>query len=259
MTELEKFTFDLKGWLMRPAVLDEEQVAEIRRYVYQLRDDPDRLAEPQRNTLSGPCTQLLDHPALVDLLRELIGADVGEAYGFRCDHSNFSIREPGSEPVGTSGSPHCGAREVPATHVYHVRGETPYAPVIRAVWELNPVPYGAGGTRFLSGSHKSSFHIPPDVLADNAHPLFEDYECPAGSLLIFSEALCHSGATWNCQSHDRVAIFNHYLNVAMKYHEGGPDAETVHAMPERTRTLFRGAWVGRYQKNDHYSEANRAV
>jgi len=33
----------------------------------------------------------------------------------------------------------------------------------------------------------------------------------------------------------------------------------VMAMPPKRRTLFRGVWIGRYEKNETYSAENRAT
>ena len=258
-SELDRFAFDLNGWLLWPAVLSEDEIKSIKQFVYTLRDDPESLPEHERNTLSGPCSMLLDHPAAVAVLREIIAPDMGKAHGFRCDHSTYTIREPGSDPPGTSGTPHCGGQDVLPIHIYNVRRDEIFAPVVRVAWDLNPVTHGAGGTRFLSGSHKSSFKIPAEITSDNQHPLMEDYECPAGSMLVFSEALCHAAAPWTCTTHDRVTIFSHYLHAGTKYHEGGPMVETVMAMPPKRRTLFRGVWVGRHEKNESYSAENRAT
>jgi hypothetical protein len=47
------------------------------------------------------------------------------------------------------------------------------------------------GTKFISGSHKSAFSRPTDIEPDS--PLLSTYECPAGSAIVFTEALCHTG------------------------------------------------------------------
>ena len=52
---------------------------------------------------------------------------------------------------------------------------------------------GCGGTMFLTGNHKGAYS-PPKSTEDRTCDLWEDYECSAGSALIFSEAVTHTGA-----------------------------------------------------------------
>lgn len=41
----------------------------------------------------------------------------------------------------------------------------------------------------------------------------EDYACPAGSVVIFTESLIHAANDWTNPSNRRVAIFNCYNSV----------------------------------------------
>ena len=50
----------------------------------------------------------------------------------------------------------------------------------RVIWELNPVTLESGGTRFLTGSHKSAF-VRPEELSTQDHEAYDTYQCPAGS------------------------------------------------------------------------------
>ena len=268
MTDEQKFHFDLKGWLALPGVLKQDEIEATKEHLYTLRDRPESLPEHERNSYSGGCSPLLDHPDIVPTLQEIIAPNKMvrnakvedesefEAYGFRCDSSYYRIMPPGTPAPG---GPHNGAVEIFPTHQYSVLNGSISAPVCRVAWELNPVEKGKGGTWFLSGSHKSNFRI-PEAHMNAPDSLYESYECPAGSAVVFSEAVCHSSADWH-HDHDRIVIFNHYLHIAMKWHEGGPSHETVMAMPPQRRTLFRAAWVGGSlnDANREYSEENRAI
>lgn len=268
MTEEQRFVFDLKGWFLIPAVLPASQVKGIKEYLYLLRDNPQSLPEAHRTVYSGPSAELLDHPAVVGVLREVVAPDqilrnmpwggpgeIPDAYGFRCDNSFFTIRPPNT---AAGLPPHNGAVELFPTHTCQVFNGSIYSPATRVVWELNPVKKGKGGTQFLSGSHKSNFPIPAShrPIGD---VLLEDYECPAGSVLFFTETVCHSSAAWTDTDHDRVAIFSHYMHASTKWHQGNPPYEAVMAMPPKRRTLFRGVWIGVGVKNEEYSVENRAI
>src|SRR5207245_10557733 len=77
---------------------------------------------------------------------------------------------------------------------YQCNGGRIYSALTRVVWELNPVEKGMGGTQFLSGSHKAKFPYPPSILEPD-NPMMESYQCPAGSVFIFTESLLHAAQT----------------------------------------------------------------
>ena len=131
----------------------------------------------------------------------------------------------------------------------------------RVVWELNEVGEGDGGTLFLPGSHKAAFPR-SEELSERDSPLWESYNCPAGSAVIFTEALCHSGTRWTNQQRDRLTLFTCYDTVNSKWGKGCPSPEVVASFPEKRRTLFRGVWHGMSDVpgiNKYYEAANQAV
>jgi ectoine hydroxylase-related dioxygenase (phytanoyl-CoA dioxygenase family) len=131
------------------------------------------------------------------------------------------------------------------------------------VWELNPVRQGDGGTRFLTGSHKARIEYPPSVLEmDNAE--MGSYDCPAGSVIIFTESLLHASTAWKNPDVDRVAVFNCYNSLWAQWHRLHQPEEVFADMPPRRRSLFRGVWAADFtqrpvQRNMQYAEDNRAL
>ncbi|MBI2192314.1 MAG: hypothetical protein HYU36_10050 [Planctomycetes bacterium] len=256
MTEEQRYLFDLRGFLILPSVLDASQAGEIKTFLYTLKGNPASLPEHQRNVFSGPCTQLLDHPAIVGILEEVIEGSTPESYGFRCDNGFMAVRKHGEGPAQ---GPHRGTG---ATHAYHVKYDRIFAPSVRVVWELNPVRRGDGATMFLVGSHHSPFACPEAFMKKDC-PLYEDYECPAGSALLFSEGLLHFGRPWLNRETERAAIFYHYMHYGMRFHRPAPSPETILALTPLQRTLFRDVWIldfppGKMVANNYYSESNRA-
>ena len=133
-----------------------------------------------------------------------------------------------------------------------------HAGLVRVVWELNEVVAGEGGTLFLSGSHKSAFPRPAS-LSGRDSALWETYSCPAGSAVIFTEALCHSGTRWTNETRDRLTLFTCYNTVNAKWGKGCPPPEVIAAMPPLRRTLFRGVWHGMREVpgiNKYHDDAN---
>jgi hypothetical protein len=257
MTDDQRFVFDLKGWLLIPAVLNDAQLAAIRAHVEALHADREAMPAVDRSSLAGPAQILLDHPAIVHVLEEILGHNrENGAYGFRCEGGFSTVRPAGFDRVTP---PHGGGNNVSPLFSYQCKNGSIYSGLTRVVWELNEVAAGQGGTLFLSGSHKSNFPLPKDLGADS--PLFETYSCPPGSVVIFSEAVCHSGAVWTDPRHPRMAIFNAYSRIDTQYHKMSLPLEVIHGMPSRRRTLFRGVWAHdftRAQPNDYFSDDNHA-
>lgn len=241
LTEEQKYLFDTWGWLLVPGVLTEAEIAEMRDFSYRLRDDAASLAPRERFSYSGPLERLIDHPAIVGFMNEFVAdpyAGSENGYGFRMEGSFLTIRAKGD----TNWGPHGGGGSLSFGHNSHIyryqRGKV-FSGLTRAVWELNPVKKGDGGTVFLTGSHKAAFDAPASTFNDPQSPLWEDYDCPAGSLLFFTEGITHSGTRWTNPDIDRVAIFNCYNTIGAKWHDWNPNQEALTAMPPLRKFLFR--------------------
>lgn len=255
ITEEQKFFFDLKGWLLIEGVLESDLIESIREHLHKLRHEPKSLPPHERFSLAGPAQELIDHPAIVGVLREIIAQDPGpDAYGFRCE-SSFAM----NRKFGNSGSPpHCGPIVGPMAYQF-LRGRI-YSGLTRVVWELSEVEASKGGTPIMSGSHKANFAV-PESYRDYDEKLYDSYSCPPGSVLIFSESCWHYGVEWKDSDQDRVAIFNCYCSYLAQWHKLNLPAETIESMPPKRRTAFRGTWghdFHRGQHNDYYTDENRA-
>lgn len=191
-----RFTFDLCGFVLLPAVLDESECCAILAEVKEaLRYREDAVASgarpgtpfapgiavrnhPNTNELRHPrhyhswlshaglSGGLLDHPLLVPILNELLGESEPRegSYNFRCDDSMTLWREPGFTADELTPSPHGGGGQRARALGYHAQGQKIYAGSVRVVWELTGVPTDTcGGTLLLPGSHKASFPFPPVV------------------------------------------------------------------------------------------------
>jgi hypothetical protein len=262
MTDEQRFVFDLKGWLLLPAVLDDKEIGEISAHLNALANTPTALPLHERYPLAGPGQELVDHPAIVNILREIIGPDpFPECYGFRCE-SSFVVRrhhgEAGSEP------PHTGPVMGPLA--YRVLNGTIWSGLTRVIWELSGVELGLGGTAIMSGSHKCNFPLPESLRSRHIDTaLFEHYTCPPGSVVIMSESCWHYGVEWRDPTHDRLAVLNCYNSYLSQVHRMNLPSAVVEQMPPRRRTAFRGVWhragTGRGGQpfNNSYSPDNHAI
>jgi hypothetical protein len=262
MTEEQKFVFDLKGWVLLPAIIERPIAEEIRAHIETLLLKPDALPANQRSSYSGPAEVLLDHPAVVAILREVLMAPDPnpDCYGFRCESSFPMYRKPGQDGLEAHG----GTRTLNPVFSYNARNGKIYSGLTRVIWELNDVATGDGGTLIMSGSHKSEFSVPKSLSGKDS-PLFESYACPAGSALVFSEALCHAGPVWNNKNHNRIGVFNCYNRVEQQFHKLTVPREVIDALSPKRRTLFRGVWAAEFHypepaKHNHYfNDSNRAL
>ena len=150
---------------------------------------------------------------------------------------------------------------------YQVAGGKIYSGLTRVVWELEDVKAGMGGTLFLTGSHKAHFNYGgPDPYEANIggspweqemRAAMEDYSCPAGSALIFTESLAHASNEWTNPDNPRCAVFNCYNSLWAQWHKLNLTHEAIAAMPPKRRSLFRGVW--QHSGNNEYSEDNRSL
>ena len=87
MTPEQKFFFDLRGWILLPSVLSEDEIEETKAEVYA----------GARQSYEGALQKLLDHPAIVGILNEILSEDPfvkDDCYGFRCEGSFITVDRP---------------------------------------------------------------------------------------------------------------------------------------------------------------------
>lgn len=253
MSPEHKFLFDLNGWVCIPGVLTEAEVAPIREHVKRLATDRESIAPTERYAHAGPGQVLLDHPAVVGVLNEILEPSRPDAYGFRCEGA-FSIVRPFG--VEDKQLPHHGPKNGP--FLYRYERDRIYAGLTRVVWELNEVRAGDHATGFLSGSHKMNLPM-PDAIRSKDSGWMSTYSCPPGSMIIFSECTVHAGMVWQNKDWPRIAILMAYNSYLAQWHKANMPLDVINTMPPKRRTLFRGVWghdfhVGK--PNNYFDESN---
>ena len=239
-TQEQKYLFDMRGWLLVPGVLVGDELEEIQDFCHRLRHEPESIPDYERSPLGGPVQKLADHPNVVGFLNEFLAHPAlssPECYGFRMESCHMFYRTVGDGNFG----PHNGngmLRFPGDSHLYRCIPGRGYSGLTRIVWELNPVKYRQGGTLFITGSHKSVYTAPESIRTPDS-PIWDTYECPAGSLLFFTEALTHSTHKWTNEDNNRMAIFSCYNTVNSKWHDWNPHSKLLEEMPPKRQTLFR--------------------
>ena len=248
-TQKQKYDFDRNGWLLIPGVLSENEIDQMRAFCQRMVREPQGIAEPERCGLGGPLQKLADHPVVVGLLNEFLAFHhlaSEDCYGFRLETS-LLIHCSAREKAHAQFKPRNGNglfRPPWDSHYYRCIPGRAWSGLTRVVWELNPVAYNAGGTKFISGSHKAAYPA-PDSIDDPDAPLWVTYECPAGSLIIFTESITHSDATWSNEQVERLAVSNAYNTVSNRWHSWLPHRDLLASMPPKRQTLFREPYVRR--------------
>lgn len=208
MNELERYLFDLQGFLVVEDALSPAQVAVLN----QLIDEQVRLnheSEKPWSRFDGllswgkPFQNLIDHPRLMPYLLELLGQDL------RLDHEYMHIiRQPGTGPIGTF--LHGGGTPYDPCQYYLFKHGRMYNGLTAVAYHLTDVAAGDGGFGCIPGSHKSNFPV-PQVLdnLDQPHACIQEIPGKAGTAILFTEALTHTTLYWQ-RAYERRTLFYKY-------------------------------------------------
>lgn len=235
MTQHDRVVFDLKGYIVKPAVLNPDEVKAIKEFVLQQKENPESLPPYERYLPGGPFARLIDHPAVMNVLLDVIDPDPAK---IRLENVFLSYRQQGDGEW----KPHAGGKTTNPNYAYNFHDGRIYAGMTRVVWELDEVIEGKGGTCFIPGSHKANFNIRTNPVASidaRDSGLWSSYSCPPGSLVVFSEAVRHSGDFWQNAQNPRVAIFCAYNHINVRHHKPSIPPEVIEKLSAKHQRFFR--------------------
>ena len=248
MNEEEKYLFDLNGYLVIKDVLASDEIAlcnqSVDQHTDQIRERVDELSlsggsEPLkgitgRGDLGGmltwpapwckPFRSLLDHPSIVPYLLEVLRD------GLRLDHLYGIITKAGAE----GHTLHGGGTADDFTHFYQFHNGRMRCGLTVVSWALTDVGPGDGGFMCIPGSHKANYVTPPWVgRLEKDIGVVKQIEAPAGSAIIFTEALTHGTKPWKA-THERRSILYKYspgpLTYGKRYVPEGVEEADVFAL-----------------------------
>jgi hypothetical protein len=205
MTDVEKYLFDLRGYLVLKDVLSPEDIVELNRLV-DAQDLPEPPLDSGKARFGGHLAwgqafcDLLDHPAIMPRLKFILGD------GFRLDHYYGIYHRAGTGPLGLHG----GNRPYDPPEYYHFRNDRMYNGLTVVSWQLADTSPEHGGFCCIPGSHKVNYVCPPEIR--QAHVESDCVAVPeakAGSVVIFTEALTHGSAPWNAQHQRRSLLYKY--------------------------------------------------
>ena len=259
-TQKQKYDFDRNGWLLIPSVLSDTDIVEMREFCQRLHEAPEGIPEPERCALGGPLQKLADHPIVVGFLNEFLAyppAASEDCYGFRLEETAAFFGDTSSHTATQSGlHKGNGLFRLPGdSHLYRCVPGRGWSGLTHAIWELTEVTVQTNSLRFITGSHKAAYPV-PEAVHDLNSSLWETYECPPGSLILFTESMTQTHV--QSSATERVSISNLYNTVASRWSNWLPHPQLLEAMPPKRQTLFREAYAGGNVVNGDFNQRTSA-
>lgn len=235
MTANERYLFDLQGYLVVPNALDTAQLAALNAEMdARLEADvsPDSRTHRFGSLLRwGPAYRaLIDHPPIFPYLEELLGAE------FRLDHEYADVIRSGKGPIGTT--LHGGGTPFSSHSYYRYENGRMHNGLLVAAYNLMDVNPGDGGFAAVPGSHKSNYPFPDEWRElEGAQPFVNAVTGPAGTAILFTEALTHGTLPWRGM-HERRTLFYKYSPHAVSWAASYYQADHFEGLTERQRAIL---------------------
>ena len=241
--QLQQYLFDVQGYLVIENVLNAEELAALNRHI-----DEQELPTPGKVQRFGsapggsgflqwgkPFCDLLDHPKIMSILQFRLGDC------FRLDRIYGMYMEEGMPRGGLHadyGATSPTAKAQPGEY-YSFRDNEIHNGFVVVTWNLADTGPEHGGFCCIPGSHKSNYKLPQQIAAAP-----EDAPCviipnaPAGSAILFTEALTHGTAAWNGKHQRRSLLYKYCVSHIAWTSRRVAIPEGIE-LTERQRILFR--------------------
>lgn len=219
--ELQQYLFDLQGYLVLENVLDRAELAELNQLIdaQQLPSPREAIRFGSAAGLHGPdygflnwgkaFCRLLDHEAIMPILRFRLGDC------FRLDRL-YGIRMHQGQTMGSMHADYgASARNafMKPGERFHFATNAIYEGFTVAAWSLADTGPAYGGFWCIPGSHKSQFKLPRQIFeAPEQAACVVIPEVPAGSVVLFTEALTHGTAPWTAQHERRTLLYKYCVS-----------------------------------------------
>ncbi len=260
ITDLDDYLFDLRGYLVLPGALTEEEVAALNG---GLNESPsmrppewygyvhahqygvtDGLNYQQIYEAGTPFEQLIDHPSWIDKVKHFVGGEGTFDYNHGplfIDENFANFREPG-EAIGLHSGGHAGSKR----NQFRFKDGRFMCGQINILIALTDIGPGDGGTMIIPGSHKSNFehpHIHKHKMAENAsvdgiEEAIEIY-MNAGDAILFVDALAHGSAKRSNEGTRRIIVNRYGPSWGIFRHGYQPSPELLERLtPERRQIVL---------------------
>jgi Phytanoyl-CoA dioxygenase (PhyH) len=235
MSPEERYLFDLHGFIVINNALVEPELHELNTifdaHVAAKRFDGPKLRFQRLLSWGRPYRNLIDNPRITPYLAELIGPD------FRLDHDYADVIMPHRGPTGTM--LHGGGTPFDASMFFRYDGGGMHSGLTAVAYSLRDVGADDGGFGCVPGSHKSNYAL-PDSWRDVErfrHECVRAVVGPAGTAVIFTEALTHGTLPWGGDS-DRRTLFFKYGPPTISWSANYYDADEFDDLTRPQRALL---------------------
>jgi ectoine hydroxylase-related dioxygenase (phytanoyl-CoA dioxygenase family) len=243
LSQEERYLFDLHGYLVVREALTAQQVTVLNEILDERLADADATeAEMTFGDLlkwGKPFLDLLDNPRIVPYLEELV-----DPY-FRLDHDYAVVLRSGAGPLALHG----GGSPVDMSQYYLFRDGRPWNGLTVVAYSLKDVNPGEGGFACVPGSHKANYPLPERFrsLESELPPWIVPVVAPAGSAIVFTEALTHGTLPWRGADERRTVFLKyspHAVSWSSQYYnsndyEGITDGQRAILEPPNSRSPGR--------------------
>lgn len=239
-TEEERYAFDVRGYIVRRNVLSDGELRRLHLEVDALGLPPAGASiQSQRFDhiidAGGLMRDLMDDPAVLDVVRELCGAQV------RLDHAYGIVMAPGTGGLGLHG----GGTPFDAAQYYLVKQGRIRTGLMVVQWALVDHPAGGGGFCCVPGSHTGNYALPSGIGLD--HELVAEVRMGAGDVVVFCEALTHGTLPWRA-GHERRSLLYKYSPGPLSWGREPPcRADVYPQMTDQQRRLCQPPSVAHHQ------------
>ena len=233
---LDRYTFDCRGWVLLPGVLDRRAVAELRAAIEAQDLSPAGTSvASQRFGQDGELFRwhrrfcdLIDHGLVLEALGRLVGPRP------RLDHAYGIRMAPGTSGLGLHGP----EQPFDPSQFYVHRGGRMWNGMVAFSWALTDGGRGEGGFGCVSGSHRADEPVPA-----GADGLVAEVPQTSGSLLVFTEALFHRTLPWRGRD-DRLCLLYKYCPGNSAWGADPPvRPDVVNRLTARQRLLVERPYV----------------
>ncbi len=231
LTDDEKWTFDLHGYLVLPGVIDTRRLDAMLTVIrHWLAIDAADVPKPLIRHCQEPCKTHIDHiqygnPLFAELASdpEIMRVVCGLMFAApRLFHCNFTMMERCDEEPWSFHRDDSGYKFPPGFrnphNDYQANGHDIYCSHIATWVALADVPDGTGFC-LVPGSHKSNFRAPADLPVRHAPPTCITVPLNAGDVIVFATSLLHDASAWTEQT-PRLNIFQRY-QLSVYFNEAG--------------------------------------
>lgn len=235
MNAYERYLFDLQGFITVPNALDAEQLRRLNEiWDERIAQEMATESNTQRwgNLLSWgePFRDLIDNPRISPYLGELLGER------FRLDHDYADLIRSGKGPIGTR--LHGGGAPFDPSQYYNFQNGVMRNGLTVVAYNLRDVNEGDGGFGCVPGSHKSNLPFPDEWKElEHFQPFMRAVTGPAGTAVIFTEALTHGTLPWRGEGERRTLFFKyspHPISWSARYY----DATQYEGLTERQQAIL---------------------